>query len=170
MPQCRIPQRFGGEGDRREVGFPLLISDQGETDGPLGRLNARGEMTNLFLSPHGCRDGILRLASVGAFAVAAVNVGASGLITVSANTGAATLPLSLTVCETNPQNGACLAPPAATVQTQINTNATPTFSVFASSTSPIAFNPATNRIQVCFDGGGGGGGTSVAVCTAPLCP
>jgi hypothetical protein len=56
------------------------------------------------------------------------------------------------------------------VQTQINTSATPTFSVFVTATAAIPFNPATNRIQVRFDGGGGGGGTSVAVCTAPLCP
>ena len=115
-------------------------------------------------------DGIVRVTNAGAFAVAAVNVGASGLLTVSANTGAASLPVSVTLCETNPQNGACLAPPAPTVQTQIATNATPTFSFFITATAPITFNPATNRIQVRFDGGGGGGGTSVAVCTTPLCP
>src|SRR5262245_15816831 len=115
-------------------------------------------------------DGIVRLASVGAFAVAAVNVGAPGLLTVSANTGTASLALTITLCETNPQNGQCLVAPAPTVQTQINTSATPTFSVFVSATAAVPFNPATNRIQVRFDGAGGGGGTSVAVCTAPLCP
>ena len=103
-------------------------------------------------------DGILRLASVGAFAVAAVNLGAPGLLTVSANTGAASLSVTLALCETKPQNGECLEPPSPAVQTQINTNATPTFSVFVTASAPIPFNPATNRIQVRFEGDGGGAG------------
>jgi hypothetical protein len=56
------------------------------------------------------------------------------------------------------------------VQTQIATNATPTFGIFVSADQPIPFDPATNRIQVHLEGGGGKGGTSVAVCTQPLCP
>jgi hypothetical protein len=115
-------------------------------------------------------DGIVRLASVGAFAVAAVNLGAPGLITVSADTGTTSIPVTLTLCETNPQSGLCLALPTPTVQTQINTDATPTFAVFVTGTGPIPFAPATNRIQVRFEGGGGGGGTSAAVCAVPLCP
>jgi hypothetical protein len=110
-------------------------------------------------------DGILRLASTGAFAVATVNVGAPGLLTVSAEAGA--LPVTISVCETNSQTGQCLAPPSPSVQAQINAGATPTFGVFVSADTPIPFDPATNRIQVHLEGGGG---TSVAVCTAPLCP
>jgi hypothetical protein len=114
-------------------------------------------------------DGTLRLASVGAFAVAVVNVGASGLMTVFASAGA--LPVTLTLCETNPDTGECLAPATPSVQTQINTGATPTFAVFVDSgVHAIPWSPATNRIQVILEGGGGGGGTSVAVCTQPLCP
>jgi hypothetical protein len=37
----------------------------------------------------------------GAFAVATVNVGASGNITASADTGSATLPVNITLCQTN---------------------------------------------------------------------
>jgi hypothetical protein len=113
-------------------------------------------------------DGILRLASAGAFAVATVNLGVSGLMTVTADTGA--LPVTIAVCETHPQTGQCLAPPSPSVQTQIEAGATPTFGIFVHADTPIPFDPATNRIQVHLAGGGGGGGTSVAVCTAPLCP
>ena len=55
-------------------------------------------------------DGILHITGTNgsnAFAVASVNVGASGAITVSANTGSATLPLNLMLCQTNPTSGQC---------------------------------------------------------------
>jgi hypothetical protein len=107
---------------------------------------------------------------VGAFAVATVNVGASGLLTASADTGGVALPVSITLCETDPQ-GQCLAlPPTPTVQRQMNSGATASFGVFVTGTGPIAFDPANHRIQFHLEGGGGGGGTSVAVCSAPLCP
>jgi hypothetical protein len=43
------------------------------------------------------------VTGTGVFAVATVNVGASGLITVSAGTGGATLPVTLFICQTNSQ-------------------------------------------------------------------
>jgi hypothetical protein len=112
-------------------------------------------------------DGILRLASAGAFGVATVNVGASGLITVTPDTGSASLPMSLAVCQTNPATAACLAPPAPSVTTQIDANATPTFSLFANATGAIPLDTATNRIFVRFtdEGGVTRGATSVAVRT-----
>ncbi len=115
-------------------------------------------------------DGIVRLASIGVFAVATVNLGVSGLLTVSADTGAVALPVSIAICETDPQTSVCLAPPTPTVQTQVATGATPTFGVFVTGTAPIPFDPANSRIQVHLEGGGGGGGTSVAVCSVPQCP
>lgn len=115
-------------------------------------------------------DGIVRLSSTGVFAVASVNVGAPGFITVSADTGGVSLPLSVAICQTNPATSICLAPPTSIVQTQINSGETPTFGFFVTGTAPVAFDPANNRIQVHFEGGGGGGGTSVAVCSVPLCP
>ncbi|HLA80828.1 MAG TPA: hypothetical protein VJP78_04240 [Thermoleophilia bacterium] len=115
-------------------------------------------------------DGILRLASVGAFAVATVNVGASGLLTASADTGGVALPVSIALCETNPATSVCLAPPTSMVQRQMNSGATASFGVFVTGTGPIAFDPANHRIQFHLEGGGGGGGTSVAVCSTPLCP
>lgn len=103
----------------------------------------------------------------GVFAVATVNVGIGGLITVSADTGAATLPITLLVCQTNPQTGACLASPAPSVTTQIDANATPTFSIFAMGAGSVPFNPATNRVVARFKDAGGvtRGATSIAVRT-----
>jgi len=115
-------------------------------------------------------DGILRLASAGAFAVATVNLGAAGLMTVSADTGGVALPVSIALCETNPATSVCLAPPTSMVQRQMNSGATASFGVFVTGTGPIAFDPANHRIQFHLEGGGGGGGTSVAVCSTPLCP
>ena len=115
-------------------------------------------------------DGIVRLASTGVFVVATVNVGAPGLITVTADTGEVAVPVTITVCETDPATSLCLAPPTPSVQTQVASGATPTFGVFVSSDVPVPFDPANSRIQVHLEGGGGGGGTSVAVCSVALCP
>jgi len=103
-----------------------------------------------------------------AFAVATVNVGASATITASVDTGGVTLPLGLALCETNPGTGACLGGTGASVTTTINTNATPTFSIFVSGDGTfVPFDPANNRITVRFRDGGGvtRGSTSVAVQT-----
>ena len=104
-------------------------------------------------------------AGINAFAVATVNVGVSGPITASADTGAATLALTLLVCQTDPGTGGCLAPPAPSVQTQINSHATPTFAVFVTGKGTVPFDPANNRIFVRFKDAGGvtRGSTSVAV-------
>jgi len=101
----------------------------------------------------------------GAFAVATDNVGATGAIVVTADTGSATLPVTLTLCQTNSTTGACLLPPASTVATTIAANETPTFSVFAAGSGSITFAPATSRIFVRFKDATGAtrGSTSVAV-------
>jgi hypothetical protein len=101
----------------------------------------------------------------GAFAVATDNAGATDTLNVEADTGAATLPLSLSLCQTNPSTGQCLAPPAASVPVTITAGATPTFSVFVSASGPVPFAPGTSRIFVRFlDGSGTShGATSVAV-------
>ena len=126
------------------------------------------DIVALAATPTG--DGIVDLpGSLGAnaFAVATVNVGASGSITATADTGGATLPLSLLVCESNPATGECLSPPASSFTTTINAGATPTFSVFVTGSGAVAFDPANNRIFVRFEDGSGvtRGSTSVAVRT-----
>jgi sugar lactone lactonase YvrE len=104
---------------------------------------------------------------VGAFAVASVNVGAAEALTVSVDTGGATLPLTAALCQTDSTSGQCLSPPAATLALTYAANATPTFSVFVQSTGAIAFSPATARIFLRFEDSAGSlhGVTSVAVDT-----
>lgn len=102
----------------------------------------------------------------GAFAVATVNVGASGSIIASADTGGVSLPVNLFICQTNPGTGACLGSPGNTVTTTINANDTPTFAVFVQGSGNVPFDPAANRVFVRFNSGGvTRGSTSVAVRT-----
>ena len=103
----------------------------------------------------------------GAFALATVNAGAAGSLTVSADTGGAGLPIGMSICETNASTAKCLVPPATTVPVTIAAGATPTFSVFAKATGAIALSPATSRIYVRFTDSSGvsHGSTSVAVMT-----
>jgi len=118
-------------------------------------------------------DGIVNIpgaTGTGVFAVATVNVGASGTITASADTGATTLPVSISMCETNPATGLCINPTVPTtspVVTTINANATPTFGIFVAGSGNVPFDPAANRIFVRFKDAGGitRGSTSVAVRT-----
>ena len=70
------------------------------------------DIVALVATPSG--DGIVNLSGtngVGAFAVATVNVGAGDTFTVSADTGGAILPVSVFVCQTDPQTSVCLSPP-----------------------------------------------------------
>jgi YVTN family beta-propeller protein len=100
----------------------------------------------------------------GAFAIASDNIGAPATLTVSADTGAATLPVTVTLCQTT-ADGQCQAPPAPTVTLDDATDATPTFSVFVAASGAIPLAPGTARIFVRFLDGGGvsHGSTSVAV-------
>ena len=112
-------------------------------------------------------NGIVEVPADGAaaFAVASTNVGAAAPITMTADTGTASLPLQLTLCQSNPATGQCLATPAASVSLNDAAGAAPTFSVFVQASGVIALDPATARIFVRFKDGSGGlhGSTSVAV-------
>jgi virginiamycin B lyase len=115
-------------------------------------------------------DGIVNIPGImgtGAFAVATANVGATGTITASANGGAANLPVAITICQTNPTSGQCLASPSASVATTIGAGTTPTFAIFVKGSNTVPFQPAANRIFVQFQDAGGAlrGSTSVAVRT-----
>jgi len=115
-------------------------------------------------------DGIVNIlgaTGTGAFAVATVNVGASGSITASAGTGNATLPVNIFLCQTNPATGRCISAIGSSVTTTINANATPTFGIFMQGSGNVPFDPAANRIFVRFKDGGNvtRGSTSVAVRT-----
>jgi hypothetical protein len=113
-------------------------------------------------------DGIVHVTGTpmqGVFAVAADNLGSGDTITVATNTGGVTLPITVSLCQTNPTTGACLQTPSATVSTTINSNATPTFGIFVSASAAVPFNPANNRIFVTFTDSTNAirGETSVAV-------
>lgn len=115
-------------------------------------------------------DGIVRLpgaTGAASFAVATANVGAAGTLTAAADTGGASLPLGLAVCETNPATGQCVSAVGSGVTTQIGAGATPTFAIFLTGAGAIPFDPAANRIFVRFRDSGGvtRGATSVAVRT-----
>ncbi len=103
----------------------------------------------------------------GVFAVATVNVGASGAITASADTGAAVLPLTVNLCQTNPTTGVCTTAIGPSVATTINAGQTPTFGIFVTGNGNVSFSPALNRIFVRFKDSNGltRGSTSVAVRT-----
>jgi streptogramin lyase len=104
---------------------------------------------------------------MGLFAVATVNLGADGTITAAADSGTANLPVTVTVCQTNPSTGVCLAAAAASVTTDIPPNATPTFGIFVTGSVAVADMPGVNRIFVTFTDSSGvlRGETSVAVRT-----
>jgi hypothetical protein len=91
--------------------------------------------------------------------------GRAPLVTATANTGSATLPLAISLCQTNPASGQCISSIGSTVTTTINANATPTFAIFATASGSVPFVPQTNRIFVEFSDAGGTvrGSTSVAV-------
>jgi hypothetical protein len=94
-------------------------------------------------------DGIVDIpgpTGTGAFAIATVNVGASGLITASVDTGDTALPLNTFICLTDKATGLCATALAPTVTTQIDTGQTPTFAVFAQGTGNISFDPAHHRL------------------------
>lgn len=115
-------------------------------------------------------DGIVNVpASIGAgaFAVATVNVGASGSITASADTGGAVLPVGVFLCQTDPVTGQCISPVGPTVTTVVGAGETPTFAIFLGAAGSIPFDPAHNRVFVRFKDAGGvtRGATSVAVRT-----
>jgi hypothetical protein len=106
-------------------------------------------------------------SGTGAFAVATVNVGASSSITATANTGNTPLPLTISLCQTDPQSGQCISATGSSVTFQDNANATPTVAVFVTAHDTVPFDPANNRIFVDFTDPGGTvrGSTSVAVRT-----
>jgi len=121
----------------------------------------------IALAATATNDGTIHVAGGnGAFAVATVDVGAAGDLTVSADTGTADLPASIELCQTT-ATGQCLSPPSAAVPVSFASEDTPTFSIFVSSSAAIPFAPGSSRVFVRFKDGGGAshGSTSVAVTT-----
>jgi Bacterial Ig-like domain/Divergent InlB B-repeat domain len=108
-------------------------------------------------------DGVIRIpnpGAVGLMTAAAVNIGAgdgSGAanevtLTVSADSGAAALPVTIEICQIDSVTAACLAPRAADVTLTMTGSDPVFFAVFVrdTSTGGIAFNPANSRIFLRF--------------------
>lgn len=118
-------------------------------------------------------DGILFTRGVqasGAIGVAAVNIGASGSLTVTpAGTSTSANTLSVSICETTGNaSGTCLSPATPNITSTFNANDVRTFSVFVRGNGTAVTNsPARNRIEIAFRDGDGvmRGSTSVAVTT-----
>ena len=121
----------------------------------------------IALAATATQNGIVEMpvGGAGAFAVASANVGTAAPITVSADTGSATLPVVITLCQSNPSTGQCLATPTPSVSLTIAAGATPSFSVFVQATGAIPFAPATARVFLRFKDASGTvrGSTSVAI-------
>ena len=116
-------------------------------------------------------DGIVTapLGGTGVFSVATINVGAASQIFVSADTGAAALPVSMLMCQTNPTTGQCVSAVMSTLSGFMNAGSTFTFGLFVTASGGVSFDPAVKRVFVRFKDAGGltRGSTSVAVQTGP---
>jgi subtilisin family serine protease len=118
-------------------------------------------------------DGITTGTSdgVAAFAIAAVNVGARGIIEVSPRYWTSDTDVALEICQTNPLTGACLGTRDSWVAVEFARNEVRTFSVFVRfNGTDVPLRPATHRVYVDFKPAEGPssvirGSTSVAVQT-----
>ncbi len=123
----------------------------------------------IALAATATNNGVMELGNNrGVFAAASINVGSAAQISVSADTGAANLPIGLNLCQTDPVTSVCFNPPEAApdpVLVDIAAGDSPTFAVFAESAEPIALDPARSRVFLRFRDPEGEvrGATSVAV-------
>ena len=114
-------------------------------------------------------NGIVELPSgggAGAFSVATANLGAVSSVVVTAEAGAnAPTFQTLEICRTNAATGVCETPRSASLTQLFQPGQTLTFAAFVRSDTPIANDPANNRVFVHFrtPGGQSVGATSVAV-------
>jgi streptogramin lyase len=103
----------------------------------------------------------------GLFVIASDNIGLSASLTARARLSNPSLPITATVCQTNPQTAACLATPSASVTATINNNQTSTWAAFLTASGAVNPDPAANRVFFEFVDSGGivRGSTSTAVTT-----
>jgi virginiamycin B lyase len=103
----------------------------------------------------------------GLFVIASDNIGLSASLTARARLSNPSLPITATVCQTNPSTAACLATPSATVTATINNNQTSTWAAFLTASGTVNPDPAANRVFFEFVDSGGivRGSTSTAVTT-----
>ena len=141
------------------VGLNTLLLSASQTAGP-DLIALAATVTN---------DGVMQMAgNSGFFSAATINVGSTATISVSADTGEASLPMALSLCETDPATSICInpvQPRAEPVEVEIVPGGSPTFAVFATATGPVSLDPANKRVFLRFSDAEGEvkGATSVAV-------
>ena len=123
-------------------------------------------------------DGVVELpfsSNINVFSVASVNLGAGEELEIMAELSDPSLAVAISLCETDPVTSVCINPTTPTtgpVTTQVNSDATPTFGIFVTSSAAVPFDPANNRVFVRFEDGSGAvrGATSVAIRTEQIIP
>ena len=114
-------------------------------------------------------NGVMELGgNTGFFAAATINVGSAATITVQADVGGANLPMTLSLCQTDPETSVCINPAVPStepVTVEIVDGGSPTFAVFATASGSIPLDPARSRVFLLFSDelGEVRGATSVAV-------
>jgi hypothetical protein len=126
------------------------------------------DMIAVGLTPSDPQDGYSHTGGpngTGLFVIASTNIGASATLTARARVSNGSLPLTTLVCQTDPNTGQCLSPPAPTVTATINENQSTTWSSFLQANGTIPQDPAKNRVFFEFVDSGGvvRGSTSTAV-------
>ena len=103
----------------------------------------------------------------GVFAISTVNIGAATQLTGRVRFSDPSLPLTATVCETNPTTAECKQSPGPSVTRTFDHNETATFTVFLKASGTIPPDFANNRVLLEFVDTDGvvRGSTSAAVAT-----
>ena len=125
----------------------------------------------IALSATTTADGIVQVPP-GFFTLATANVGSADMLRVTVDTGTAQLPVTLSVCETDPTTGECQSEPVSAItglMVDAPAGATQTYSVFIDTSEFIALDAALRRLFVRFRDSADQvrGSTSVAIQTAP---
>jgi lipopolysaccharide transport system ATP-binding protein len=161
------------EGRVRLAGEPSMVAEMYRQE--MAGAGAEGvekggtpEIVALAVTP--TNDGAVAIpgaTGTAVFTVATMNMGAAGTVTVTADTGRASLQLSLAICQTDPSTGVCIDSPAPQVTLTMRSNETPTFGVFVRGLGAIEPDPVLHRIFVRFidESGITRGVTSVGVRT-----
>jgi virginiamycin B lyase len=109
------------------------------------------DMIAVGLTPS--RDGYSRTGGVngtGLFVIATSNIGAPAALTARITPSSANIPLTATVCQTDPTAGQCLSPSAPTQTATINQNQNTTWAAFLKANGTIAQDAAHNRVAFEF--------------------
>ena len=130
--------------------------------------NPVADMITIGVTPS--NDGYARISGptgAGLFVTSTVNIGAAATLMARVRLLDTATAMTATVCQTNPVNGQCLAPPAATVSATFANNVPTTWAAFLQATSDIPNDPARFRILFEYVDAGGvvRGSTSTAVTT-----